>query len=140
MSALAKVARVAEGLYRFSHNGKTSGPYYAYFRRNGKQIKKKLEAVDVEQARRELSALRGEKDRLDPTLRKMTLSDLLDRYLTTIQHLAKHSANTRESFVRRIKADWPEGKAELVRDVNHRLRCRQAFDLLRGCLSKSQMF
>ena len=40
----------------------------------------------------------------------MTLSDLLDRYLTTIQHLVKHSANTRESFVMRIKKDWPEGK------------------------------
>ena len=50
MSALAKCARVAEGLYRFSLNGKTSGPYYAYFWRDGKQIKKKLEAVGVEHA------------------------------------------------------------------------------------------
>jgi len=117
MSAPAKFARVAEGLYRFSRKGKAFDPYYAYFWRDGKQIKQKLEAVDVERARRELTALRGEKDRLDPALRKMTLSDLLDRYLTTIQHLAPHSANTRESFVKRAKADWPEGKDQLVRDV-----------------------
>ena len=54
MCAPAKFARVAEGLYRFSRKGKTSGPYYAYFWRDGKQIKKKLDAVDLEQARREL--------------------------------------------------------------------------------------
>ena len=40
------------------------------------------------------SIMRGEKDRLGPALRKMTLCDLLERYLTTIQNLAKHSANT----------------------------------------------
>jgi hypothetical protein len=110
MSAPAKFARVAEGLYRFSRKGKTLGSYYAYLWRDGKQIKRKLEGIDVEQARREFIALCGEKDRLDPTLRRMTLSDLLDHYLTTIQPLAKHSANTRESFVKRIKTDWPEGK------------------------------
>jgi len=117
MSAPVKFARVAEGLYRFSRKGKAFGPYYAYFWRGDKQIKQKLDAVDLEQARRELSALRGEKDRLDPSLRKMTLADLLDRYLTTVEHLVKHSTNTRKSFVKRIKADWPEGKDQLVRDV-----------------------
>jgi len=72
MSAPAKFARVAEGLYRFSRKGKAFGSSYAYFWRGGKQIKQKLEAVDIEQARRELSALRGEKDRIDPALREMT--------------------------------------------------------------------
>jgi integrase len=117
MSASAKFARVAEGLYRFSRKGKAFGSYYAYFWRGGKQIKQKLEAVDLEQARRELSSLRGEKERLDPGLRKITLADLLDRYLTTVEHLVTHSSNTRKSFVKRIKADWPEGKDQLVRDV-----------------------
>jgi hypothetical protein len=59
-----------------------------------------------------MADLRKETDRLDPALRKMTLSDLLDRYLTTIQHMAKHSPYTRACFVNRIKADWPEGKGD----------------------------
>jgi hypothetical protein len=80
MSAPAKFAWVAEGLYRFSRKGKTSGSCYAYFWRDGKQIKRRLAGIDLEQARRELTGLRTETDRLDPALRKMTLSDLLDRY------------------------------------------------------------
>jgi len=63
-----KSDRVAEGLYRSSRNGKTLDPYYAYFWRDGKQIKQELDAVDVEQAHRELGALRGEKSRLAPRI------------------------------------------------------------------------
>jgi hypothetical protein len=50
MSAPARLAPVAESLSRFSRDGKTSAPYYAYFRKDGKQIKQKLEAVELEQA------------------------------------------------------------------------------------------
>lgn len=116
-SPQAKFARVAEGLYRFEKNGTASGPYYAYFWRGGKQIKQRLEGIDREQAKRELAALRNEDERTDPSKRKMTVGDLLDRYLVTIGDKALQTQRTRTSFVKRIRSHWPGGSGQLVRDV-----------------------
>src|ERR1700746_835279 len=68
--------KVGECLYRYSSNG----VYYARFESSGKEIRRSLRTTDRASAQRALAWLRQERDQIDPTQGKLTISELCDRY------------------------------------------------------------
>jgi hypothetical protein len=74
--------KVAECLYRYSSNG----VYYARIKTDGKEIRRSLETTDRVLAKRRLAALRDEQRQIDRSQGKLTLAELCDRYLATVQH------------------------------------------------------
>jgi integrase len=96
---------VGECLYRYSSNG----VYYARIKTGGKEIRRSLETTDREMAKRELARLRDELQQIDRSQGKLTLGELCDRYLKTIQHQKSKTIERKTLIVRRIKDDWPTG-------------------------------
>jgi hypothetical protein len=74
---------VGECLYRLN------GWYYARFKRNGKEIKQSLRTQGYTTAKRELKRVMEEQGQLDPSLAKLTLARLCDRYLETLSGLRR---------------------------------------------------
>jgi len=74
--------KVGECLYRYSSNG----VYYARVKFNRKEIRRSLETTDRDVARRELARFKGAQRQIDRSQGKLTLSELCDRFLKTIQH------------------------------------------------------
>src|SRR6266496_1858118 len=74
--------KVAECLYRYSSNG----VYYARFESGGKEIRRSLRTTDRASAQRALAWLKQEREQVDPAQGKLTLAELCDRYVATIQH------------------------------------------------------
>lgn len=105
--------KVGECLYRYSSNG----VYYARIKTSGKEIRRSLETTDREKAKRELAQLRDEQRQIDRSQGKLTLSELCDRYLQTIQHQKPKTAERKELIVSRIKNNWPTGKLTQVSKV-----------------------
>jgi hypothetical protein len=65
----------------------TSGTHYALVKVRGKPIKSRLR-TDLPEARRTLKRFRNDLDKVDPGSRKMSVEELADRYLATMQHQA----------------------------------------------------
>ncbi len=109
MSALQKQNRafqkVGECLYRYSSNG----VYYARFKSEGKEILRSLKTTDRDSARRELARLRDEQRQIDQSQGKLTLRELCNRYLETIQHQKPKTVERKAFIVGRIKSHWPTG-------------------------------
>src|SRR5437588_2416056 len=103
MSAFQKVA---ECLYRYSSNG----VYYARFESGGKEIRRSLRTVDRASAQRALGWLRQERKQVDPAQGKLTLAELSDRYLATIQHQKPKTIERKALIIHRIKSHWPAGR------------------------------
>jgi integrase len=98
--------KVGECLYRYSSNG----VYYARFKSGGKEIRCSLETTDRELAKRELAAKKRQQSQIDRSQGKLTLTELCDRYLKTVQHQKAKTVERKTFIVRRIKTDWPTGK------------------------------
>ena len=85
--------KVGENLYRL----KTTGTYYALFKRGGKQIRKSLKTTDRKLAKRRLSTQREKVSRLntDKDTRNITLAELSGRWLDIQRAKLKASSATR---------------------------------------------
>jgi integrase len=102
--------RVGESLYRYSSNQ----VYYARIKSDGKEIKRSLGTTDRALARRKLAALKDELRQIDRSQGRITLEELADRYLATIQHQKPKTVERKTFIVGRIKNDWPTGKLTQV--------------------------
>jgi len=105
--------KVGECLYRYSSNG----VYYGRIRVDGKEIKRSLETTDRELAKRKLAHFKEEQRQIDRSQGKITLGELCDRYLKTIQHQKPKTVERKMCIVGRIKSDWPTGKLTQVAKV-----------------------
>jgi integrase len=104
--------KVGECLYRYSN-----GVYYARIKVDGKDIKRSLKTTDRDFAKRRLAAFREEQEQIDRSQGKLTLSELCDRYLKTVQHQKPKTVERKSFIVGRIKRDWPTGKFIQVRNI-----------------------
>jgi integrase len=104
--------KVGECLYRYSN-----GIYYARIKIDGKDIKRSLKTTDRDFAKRKLAAFRDEQQQIDRSQGKLTLAELCDRYLKTVQHQKPKTVERKTFIVRRIKTDWPTGKLTQVRNI-----------------------
>ena len=73
--------KVGECLYRYSSTGK----YYARIRSAGKEIRRSLVTTDRDLAKRRLAKLKDDLLKIDPAKGRITLAELCDQYLKTIQ-------------------------------------------------------
>jgi len=105
-SKIGEFEKVGECLYRYSSNG----VYYARIKIDGKEIKRSLQTTDPAIARRELARFKNEQSQIDRSQGKLTLAELCDRYLKTVQHQNPRTIERKTWFVGRIKRDWPTGK------------------------------
>src|SRR5438045_2924693 len=102
--------KVGECLYRYSSNG----VYYARIKTSGKEIRQSLQTTDRQKANRELRKLKDEQRQIDRSQGKLTLAELCDRYLHSVQHQKSKTVERKTLIVRRIKEDWPTGKLTQV--------------------------
>jgi integrase len=102
--------KVGECLYRYSSNG----VYYARLKVDGKEIKRSLGTTDRTLARRQLSALKDEVRQIDRSQGKLTLAELCERYLKTVQHQKPKTVERKAFIVGRTKNDWPTGRLTQV--------------------------
>jgi integrase len=97
--------KVGECLYRYSSNG----VYYARVKVDGKEIKRSLGTTDREIAKRHLAQFKDEQRQVDRSQGRLTLAELCDRYLRTVQHQRPKTVERKTFIVGRIKSDWPTG-------------------------------
>ena len=102
--------KVGECLYRYSSNG----VYYARIKTSGKEIRRSLETNDRDLAKRNLAKLKDEQRQIDRSKSKITLAELCDRYLRTVQHQKPKTIERKTYIVNRIKTQWPTGSASQV--------------------------
>src|SRR5260370_27495782 len=105
--------KVSECLYRYSSNG----VYYARIRVDGKEIKRSLETTDRAIANRQLTRFKDEQRQIDRSQGKLTLAELCDRYLETVQHQKPRTIERKTCIVSRIKRDWPNGKLTQITKI-----------------------
>src|SRR5213080_104024 len=98
--------KVGECLYRYSPNG----VYYARFKSGGKEIRCSLETTDRKLAERKLAKKKADQSKIDRSQGKLTLAELCDRYLRTVQHQKPKTIERKTFIVGRIKTDWPTGQ------------------------------
>jgi len=97
--------KVGECLYRYSSNG----VYYARFKTDGKEIRRSLETTDPAEARRKLAAEKAKERQTDRSQGKLTLRELCDRWLKTIQDSKPKTLEQKSYIAERIKKEWPTG-------------------------------
>jgi integrase len=112
-SRIGTFQKVGECLYRYS----TSGTYFARIRVDGKEIKRSLATTDRAIAQRELARFKNEQRQIDRSQGKLTLAQLCDRYLETIQHQKPRTIEGKTCIVSRIKRDWPTGRLTQVAKI-----------------------
>jgi integrase len=105
--------KVGECLYRYSSNG----VYYARFESGGKEIRRSLRTTDRASAQRALAWLKQEREQVDPTQGKLTLAELCDRYLQTVQHQKPKTIERKTLIIRRVKSHWPSGKLTQIAKI-----------------------
>ena len=97
--------KVGPCLYRYRN-----GTYYARFKSGGKEIRCSLETTDRKLAERNLAKKKGDQSQIDRSQGKLTLSQLCERYLKTVQHQKPKTIKRKTFIVQRIKTDWPTTK------------------------------
>ena len=97
--------KVGPCLYRYRN-----GTYYARFKSGGKEIRCSLETTDRKLAERNLTTKKDDQSQIDRSQGKLTLAELCDRYLKTVQHQKPRTIERKTFIVRRIKTDWPTGQ------------------------------
>lgn len=110
---LGEFHKVGPCLLRYSSNG----VYYARIKVDGKEIKKSLETTDRAKAERDLADFKKEQRQIDRSQGKLTLDELCERYLKTIQHQKSKTVERKTSIVSRIKEFWPTGKLTQIGKV-----------------------
>src|SRR5215475_14312094 len=96
--------KVGSCLYRYKDR-----TYYARFKSGGKEIRCSLRTVDRKLAERNLAERKRQQSQIDPAKSKMTLAELSDIYLRTVQHQRPTTVEQKTLVVGRIKSDWPGG-------------------------------
>jgi len=104
--------KVGPCLYRYRN-----GTYYARFKSGGKEIRCSLETTDRKLAERNLTKNKGDQSQIDRSQGKLTLAELCDRYLNTVQHQKPKTVERKTFIVRRIKTAWPTGKLTQVSKI-----------------------
>src|SRR5215475_6936458 len=94
--------KVGECLYRYSSNG----VYYARFKSGGKEIRCSLRTADRKLAERNLAERKKQQSQIDPAKSRMTLAELCDIYLKTIQHQKPKTIEQKTLIEERIKAKF----------------------------------
>src|SRR5260370_19630285 len=94
--------KVGPCLYRYKN-----GTYYARFKSGGKEIRCSLETTDRKLAERNLARKKEQQSQIDRSQGKLTLAELCDRYIKTVQHQKPKTIERKTFIVSRIKADWP---------------------------------
>ena len=97
--------KVGECLYRYSSNG----VYYARFKTDGKEIRRSLETTDPAEARRKLAGEKQKERQTDRSQGKLTLRELCDRWLKTVQNSKPKTLEQKSYIAARIKSHWPTG-------------------------------
>jgi integrase len=104
--------KVGPCLYRYK-----DGTYYARFKSGGKEIRCSLRTTDRKLAERNLSEKKKQQSQIDPAKSKMTLAELCDTYLETVQHQKPKTVERKAYIVKRIKEDWPGGSRVQVSKI-----------------------
>lgn len=97
--------KVGECLYRYS----STGGYYARIKLSGKEIRKSLETIDRDLAKRRLSKLKDDLQKIDLSKGRFTLAELCDQFLKTVQHHKAKTIERKALVVHRLKTEWPGG-------------------------------
>src|SRR5215472_15497174 len=105
--------KVGECLYRYSSNG----VYYARFKTDGKEIRRSLETTDGDLARRNLADLKKQQRQTDRSRGKLTLLELCEQWLETIQHWKPKTLEQKNHIAARIKEHWPTGSLVQVSKI-----------------------
>src|SRR5437016_7608606 len=93
--------KVGECMYRYSSNG----VYYARIKTRGKEIRRSLETIDRDLAKRRLVALKRELAGIDQSKAKLTLAALCAQYLQTVAHLGHKTVERKQHIVRQLQKD-----------------------------------
>jgi integrase len=104
--------KVGTCLYRYK-----DGTYYARFKSGGKEIRSSLRTTDRKVAERNLSEKKKQQSQIDPAKSKMTLAELCDTYLETVQHQKPKTVERKTYIVKRIKEDWSGGSRVQVSKI-----------------------
>jgi integrase len=104
--------KVGACLYRYRN-----GTYYARFKTAGKEIRRSLETTDRKLAERNLARKKEEQSQIDRSQGKLTLAELCDRYLRSVQHQKPKTVERKTFIVGRIKRDWPTGKLTQIAKI-----------------------
>ena len=105
--------KVGECLYRYSSNG----VYYARFKADGKEIRRSLETTDRALAKRKLAEEKEKEAQIDRSQGKLTLRELCNRWLKTIQGSKAKTIEAKEYIADRIKEQWPTGSLVQVAKI-----------------------
>jgi integrase len=97
--------KVGECLYRYS----STGGYYARIKSRGQEIRRSLTTTDRDLAKRRLAKLKDDLLKIDPAKGKITLAELCDQYLRTVQHQKAKTIERKTLIVQRLKDEWPGG-------------------------------
>jgi hypothetical protein len=100
--------KVGECLYRYSSNG----VYYARIKAHGKEIRQSLGTTD-----RNLAKLKREQGQIDRSQGKLTLRELCDQWLETIQDSNPKTLEQKSYIAGRIKQHWPTGSLVQVAKI-----------------------
>ncbi|MBM3832793.1 MAG: hypothetical protein FJ403_05875 [Verrucomicrobia bacterium] len=105
--------KVGECLYRYSSNN----VYYVVVKHQGKIIRRSLETTDPEIAKRALRKFKDNLHKIDPSAGKITIEELVSKYLDSIQYLDTKTIKTRSAIAKQFKETWPSGISQQVRDA-----------------------
>jgi integrase len=105
--------KVGPCLYRYLPNG----VYYGRFKVDGKEIRCSLETTDRKLAERALAKKKEQQSQIDRSKSKMTLAQLCDVFLKTVQHQKPKTIERKTLIVERIKSDWPTGSQNQVSKI-----------------------
>ncbi|MEO6750529.1 MAG: tyrosine-type recombinase/integrase [Chthoniobacteraceae bacterium] len=100
-----RLEKVGECLYRYSSNG----VYYALVKSGGKQKKRSLETTDQKVAKRKLGDFKRELGSVDLSAGKVTLRELCDRYMATVQNQKRATVSRKKRIAKRLLEDFPDG-------------------------------
>jgi integrase len=104
---------VGECLYRYSSNG----VYYARIKTDGKEIRRSLHTTDRDLAKRNLADLKKQQRQIDRSRGKLTLRQLCDQWLATIQDSKPKTLEQKSYIAARIKENWPTGSLVQVAKI-----------------------
>ena len=85
------------------------GSYFAHFAEEGKELRRSLRTTDRKLANRELRELKDERGQIDRSQGKLTLRELCDQWLETIQGSKPKTFEQKRYIAARIKEHWPTG-------------------------------
>jgi integrase len=105
--------KVGECLYRYSSNG----VYYAVVRHEGKLIRRSLETDDPKLAKRSLGDFKNSLSRIDSSLGKMTVEELLTKFQATLKTLDTNTIQKLGFVADHFRRNWAPGMVQAVRKV-----------------------